>query len=58
MVVVDQLGFMRALGLRQIRLEQLSIMKNKVAMRRARLVPGKHVMSALVLALKESEIKA
>ena len=48
----------RALGLIQNRLKQLSIMGHKLAMRRARLVPVKHVMADIVLALKELEINA
>ena len=48
----------RTLVLRQQRAEQLSIMRHEVAMRRARVVPGKPGMSALMLALKEAEIKA
>ena len=48
----------RALGIIQQIVEQLSIMRHGVAMRRARVVPVKHGMAALVLALKEVEIKA
>ena len=48
----------RALGLIQNRVKQLSIMGHKEAMRRARLVPVKHVMADIVLALKELEINA
>ena len=33
-------------------MEQLSILRKEVAMRRARVVPGKHGISALMLALK------
>ena len=48
----------KALGLRQLIVEHLSILQQEVAMRQARLVPGKHDMAALLLALKEAEIKA
>ena len=48
----------RALGLRQKILEQISIMRHEVAMIRARVVPGKYGMVALMLALKEAEINA
>ena len=44
----------KALGLSQLRGEQLSILWQDVSMRRARLVPGKHGMSALMIALKEA----
>ena len=37
--------------------EQLSRLWKEVDMRRARLVPGKHGMSTLMVALKEAEIK-
>ena len=39
-------------------MEQLSILIHEVAMVWARVVPGKHYMATLMLALKESEIKA
>ena len=48
----------RAFRLRHIILEQISILRQYVAMRRAIVVPGKHVISALILALKEAETKA
>ena len=48
----------RALGLRGLRVEQLSSLKQEVAMRQVRVVPVKHDMSALILALKEADIKA
>ena len=48
----------RALGLRQKIVEQMSILRHKVAMRWARGVPGKHGMADLILTLKEEEIKA
>ena len=44
--------------MRQIRVKQLSSMWQEVAMRRARVVPGKHGIAALMLALKEAETKA
>ena len=47
----------RALGLRHQRVEQLSILRHEVATRRAGVVPGKHGMSDLMLALKEAYIK-
>ena len=47
----------KALGLRRIRVEQISGLRKEVAMRQARVVPGKHDMSSLMLALKEAEIK-
>ena len=40
------------------RLEQLSIMRHEVYMRRSRVVPGKYGMASLMLTLKEAEIKA
>ena len=43
--------------MRQIRLGQLSSLRQEVDMRWARVVPGKHGMSALMIALKEAEIK-
>ena len=48
----------RDIGLRQNSLEQPSILWQEVAMIRVRVVPGKHGMSALMLALKEAEIIA
>ena len=48
----------RALVLRQHRVKQLSIMRHKVDMRRSRVVPGKHGMVFLMIALKEAKIKA
>ena len=47
----------RALGLSQLRVEHLSSLIQEVAMRREIVVPVKHGMSALMLALKEAEIK-
>ena len=47
----------RALGLRQNIVEQLSILRQKVDMRQARVVPVKHGMEALMLKLKEAKIK-
>ena len=44
--------------MRHFRVENLSRLRQDVAMRQARVVPGKHVMSALMLALKEAEIKS
>ena len=48
----------RALGLRQNRVEQLSIPHQELAIRRTRVVYGKHGMSDRMLELKEAEIKA
>ena len=48
----------RDLGLRHQIAEQLSIIRNKAAMRRSRVVPGRHGMIALMLELKEAEINA
>ena len=48
----------RALGLRQLRVEHISSLWKEVVVRRARVVPGKPSMSALMLALKEAEIKS
>ena len=48
----------RALVLRQLRVEQLSSLWQEVSMRRAIVVPGKYGMAALMMALKEAEIKA
>ena len=39
-------------------MEQLSSLRQDVGMIRAIVVPGKHVMSSLMLALKEAEVKA
>ena len=47
----------RALGSRQIRVEQISILRQEVAILWERVVPGKHGMVSLMLALKEAEIK-
>ena len=47
----------RALGLIKNRVEQLPILRQEVATRRAGVVPVKHVMAALMLALREAEIK-
>ena len=47
----------RSLGLRQNRVEQFSILRNDVDMRPAKVVSGKHGMAALMLSLKEAEIK-
>ena len=46
------------LGFRRIRVEQVSSLQQEVAMRQERVVPGKHGMSDLMIALKEAEIKA
>ena len=48
----------RALLLRKIIVEHLSILWQDVDMRRAIVVTGKHGMSALMLSLKKAEIKA
>ena len=48
----------RALGLRQIRVEQLSSLQQEVDMRQEIVVTGKHSMAAFILSLKEEEIKA
>ena len=48
----------RALGLSQIRVEQLSSLRREVDIRQARVVPKKHSMSALMLSLNNSETKA
>ena len=48
----------KALLLRHIRVEQLSSLRQDVGMIRAIVVPGKHVMASLMLALKEAEVKA
>ena len=47
----------RALGISQHRVEHLSIMRQEVAMIRARGVPVKHGMTSLMLELKRREIK-
>ena len=47
----------RALVFSQIRVEQLSSLRQEVAMRQAIVVPGKHGIEDLMLALKEAEIK-
>ena len=47
----------RALGLKQQRVEHLSSLQQGVAMRWARVVPIKHGMAALTMALKEVEVK-
>ena len=47
-----------ALGLRYLRVEQLSILRKEVDMRQEIVVPGKYRMSALMLALKGAEINA
>ena len=39
-------------------MEQLSSMQKDVAIRRTIVVPGKHGMAALILALKEAEINS
>ena len=49
---------LRALGLRQLILEHLSILSQEVAIRRSRVLPGKHGMSALMISLREAEVKA
>ena len=36
----------------------MSVLRHEVSMRRARVVPGKHGMEALMVALKEVKIKA
>ena len=43
----------RDLVLRQIRVEQLSSLRQEVAIRREIAMPGKHGIAALMLALKE-----
>ena len=48
----------RALRLRKNRVEQMPSLRHEVDMRQSRVLPGKYGMSALILALKESEIKA
>ena len=47
----------RSLELMQLRLEQLSSMCQEVSIIWEIVVPGKYGMSALMLALKEAEIK-
>ena len=44
--------------MRHLRVEYLSNLRQEEAMKRARVVPEKHGMSALMLALKEAEIRA
>ena len=44
--------------MRQLRVEQLSILIHEVYTRRARVVPRKHGMADLILALKEADIKS
>ena len=44
--------------MRHFRVENLSRLRQDVAMIQARVVPGKHGMSSLMLALKEAEIKS
>ena len=39
-------------------MEQISSLRQEVAMIRSRVVPGKHGMASLMIALKEAEIKA
>ena len=41
-----------AIGLCQHRVEQLPILRQEVGMRRVRVLPGKHVMLALMISLK------
>ena len=48
----------RELGLSQLRLEQLSSLRKEIAMQRSRVLPGKYCMSDLMMALKETEVKA
>ena len=48
----------RSLGLRQLRVTQLSSLRQEVDMRRAIVLPGKHDMSDLVIALKKTEMKS
>ena len=47
----------RAIELRHNRLEQMSILRREVDMRKAREVFGKHGVSALMVAVNEVEIK-
>ena len=51
-------GVWRYLGLRQHSVDQLSSLLQYVAMRRERMVPRKHGMVVLMIALKEAEMKA
>ena len=44
----------RDIGLSNNRVEQLSSLQHEVTMRRARVVPGKHGMTDLTLALKDA----
>ena len=46
------------LGIRQHKVEQLSILWYKVAMRQKRLVPGKHSMESLILEIMDAELKS
>ena len=48
---------MEVIGTKSDRVEQLSSLWNGVAMRWSIVVPGKYDISALMLALKEAEIK-
>ena len=48
----------RSLVLRKHRVEMFSSLRYEVAMRKARVVPGKHGMSALMISLKESKTKS
>ena len=48
----------RSFGLRQHRMEQLSSLIQEIAIRRARVVHGKHGMEDLMLVLKEAQTKA
>ena len=48
----------RYLGLRNHRLGKLQILRHEAAMIRAIVVPVKHGMEALMIALKEAEINA
>ena len=43
--------------MRHIRVEKLSILKQEVSMRQAKLVPGKHGISARMIVQKEAETK-
>ena len=47
-------GVYRSLALRQLRAENISILRHEVAMRRARVVPGKNGMSDLMISLKDA----
>ena len=48
----------KTLVLRKNIVEHMSILRHEVAMRQSRVVPGKHGMVALMLVLKEAEVKA